>query len=730
MVILVNLLVSLAIIFLGYSSYKARSSALENKLFLYLCIAIGTWSFVASSEELTSIQYHELAVKTDFALAPLIGLFFFLFLREYRSGRGSIQIKTAVLTSIPPLALTILTYSGLVVKYTDTLVQQPLFILYALTMIGYVGAGIISAQKNYRTLKKHDKKKVRVFFSGLTVSAVFSILFTLILPRFSDYPGLYRIGIWSILIFVISTAFSMAVYKLFDVRVVIKRTLVFSFLLSGIFIAYAVIANLVARLVTKDFAPAQTLSIDNLTQNVIVAFAISLGFGPVRKWFEEKTDKFLFKKEYEQQTVLKALSTKLNEVVDLDEALEAIMRQLTDVFHLNHAVTFFFQPGEEGHLVIKRIKHIGHHSPKKLFLDNDDSIIHYFRDNNSVLLIDGFTRDLESEESLINKKYRAPFITGDYIRDHAVKASILKKLVRLDASAVIPLKIENQLVGLILLSNKKSDDLFSNEDYVLMELVAEQAISAIQKAKLWEGDQMKTEFVSIASHELLTPISAIEGYLSMILDENLGEVDDEARKYLTNVYSSAKRLSALIKDLLSVSRIESGKMKFASQQLDVVKLVAEAQAQLLFTAKGKGLTVDVAPAKNIPLVWADQDRAMQVIVNLLSNAIKYTPDGSIKVHVEHESRSGFVSISVKDTGLGMTHEQMSHLFQKFYRIATPDTTNIQGTGLGLYITKTIVEKMGGKIKVSSTAGKGSTFTFTLPIFKVEDATPLTQESAA
>jgi signal transduction histidine kinase len=329
--------------------------------------------------------------------------------------------------------------------------------------------------------------------------------------------------------------------------------------------------------------------------------------------------------------------------------------------------------------------------------------------------------ELEREKLLIERKREKQ--TGDFVRQHAIKQAVYKKLESLDAAVVIPLHLNNQPLGLVILSDKLNGEGYHQQDMALLDVVGGQAISSIQKAKLYEGDQMKSEFVSIASHELLTPISAMEGYLSMILDEGIGKVDPQAREYLSKVYTSAKRLSLLIKDLLSVSRIESGKMKVESQQLDMVKMVTDTIDQLRFMAKDKGLElIFEAPTKPLPPVWADPDRTMQVMVNLVSNSIKYTRQGTVTISFDVDKHQGTFKTSVTDSGIGLSKSAQKHLFNKFYRVDSPETTGIIGTGLGLYITKSIIEKMGGTISCKSTEGKGSTFSFTLPLFKVETST--------
>jgi signal transduction histidine kinase len=392
------------------------------------------------------------------------------------------------------------------------------------------------------------------------------------------------------------------------------------------------------------------------------------------------------------------------------------MQTIVRVLHLRHSVTYVFQRGEENTFAIKRVKQVGYDTEARLLLEDRDFTVVYFSEHPATVQVQDLAMEMERQKELLRKN-PDPELT----RQNAILQAVVQKLVSLEIAVVVPLHLNGQPIGLILLSEKLNGEGYHSGDLGLLEVVGGQAISSIQKAKLYEGDQMKSEFVSIASHELLTPISAIEGYLSMILEEGIGQVDPQARDYLTKVFTSAKRLSLLIKDLLSVSRIESGKMKIDPQQLDMNKMVTDTIDQLRFMASDKGLQLDFTRVDGLPPVWADPDRTMQVMVNLVSNAIKYTPKGNVTITVKADGK-GFVTTAVKDTGLGMTKDAMKHLYTQFYRVDTPETAGIGGTGLGLYITKSIIEKMGGTISVSSEPNEGTTFSFVLPLFKVETST--------
>lgn len=230
---------------------------------------------------------------------------------------------------------------------------------------------------------------------------------------------------------------------------------------------------------------------------------------------------------------------------------------------------------------------------------------------------------------------------------------------------------------------------------------------AVLYRKIKEVDQMKDEFISIASHELRTPLTAIKGYTSLIIDGTFGTFDNkDMNESLQRIMISAKRLEELVEDLLNVSRLEQGRLSMKKTNIDVEPVIDEIVSQLSITAEEKNLKLVYKKSKEKPpLVCADTERLKQVLINLIGNSIKYTETGSVTVTTE--TKDGKLRVKVTDTGIGISPEAQKRLFQKFYRVQNDKTEKIQGTGLGLWITKQLVELMGGNIYFESIEGQGT-----------------------
>ena len=256
-----------------------------------------------------------------------------------------------------------------------------------------------------------------------------------------------------------------------------------------------------------------------------------------------------------------------------------------------------------------------------------------------------------------------------------------------------------------------------NELRLLQDQLARQNLElTAANAELRHLDEIKSMFVSVAAHELRTPLSPISGYVEMLLDEDFGPLTDNQREPLEAVKRSAHRLLTITNSLLDVTRIEAERVDLVLQPTNLPALVeivvTEFWSQL--EAKTQRLTLHAPP--DLPPALCDEARAVQIIGNLLSNASKYTPQGGqVRVGVATAEEEGFLQISVADTGVGISTEDQEKLFMRFFRAESAALTQASGAGLGLYITRSLVERHGGRIWFESEPDKGSTFYVTFPI---------------
>ncbi len=235
-----------------------------------------------------------------------------------------------------------------------------------------------------------------------------------------------------------------------------------------------------------------------------------------------------------------------------------------------------------------------------------------------------------------------------------------------------------------------------------------------------EVDRMKDDFVSMVSHELRTPLAAIKGATDNLLEGIAGELNQIGKDSLLISKRNIDRLGRLISDLLDISRIEAGKIQLNKQMVDIKVIALDVVALFKTMTAQKNIKLDVKFADNIPEIEIDSDKIIQVITNLLGNAVKFTPKGG-NIDLEVILKDNFIQIDVSDSGIGIPQQDLNRVFDKFYQVTRADAKDRpKGTGLGLPISKGIVEKHGGKIWAESEIGKGSKFIFTLPAYSIKE----------
>ena len=250
-------------------------------------------------------------------------------------------------------------------------------------------------------------------------------------------------------------------------------------------------------------------------------------------------------------------------------------------------------------------------------------------------------------------------------------------------------------------------------------------------SKELSDNREQAEFISTASHEMRTPVASIEGYLGLALNPATATIDARAKSFLEKAHENTQHLGQLFQDLLDITKAEDGRLKNEPIVLDATEFARDIWEGLKPKAENKGLEYVFMPDHNatgektimpVFFIHADRDHLHEVLNNLFENAIKYTPSGTVAVNVTGDNDS--VQISVKDSGIGIPAEDLPHLFQKFYRVDNSETREINGTGLGLFLSRKLTESIGGKLTVESEYKKGSVFTVKLPRITRENAESL------
>ena len=292
----------------------------------------------------------------------------------------------------------------------------------------------------------------------------------------------------------------------------------------------------------------------------------------------------------------------------------------------------------------------------------------------------------------------------------------------------VPLMREGRALGGILLRRSQVQP-FTEKQINLLKTFADQAAIAIENVRLFNeiqdtsrqleiANQHKSEFLANMSHELRTPLNAVIGFSEVLQQGMVGELNEKQTEYINYIHTSGSHLLSLINDILDLSKVEAGRMELDLTHFSVPMAIENALTLIKERATRHGLTLESALDPAVAEIDADERKFKQILLNLLSNAVKFTPDGG-RITVATRELNGTVEVSVNDTGIGIAPEDFEAVFEEFRQVGQDAERSAQGTGLGLALTKKFIELHGGRIWLTSTVGKGSTFTFTLPVSQPE-----------
>jgi signal transduction histidine kinase len=292
-----------------------------------------------------------------------------------------------------------------------------------------------------------------------------------------------------------------------------------------------------------------------------------------------------------------------------------------------------------------------------------------------------------------------------------------------DHQVVIPMRREASVIGLFVLESIGT----SQEDLAFLSRLSDHAAIAISNAQLYEqvqrADLAKSDFVSLVAHELKNPMTSIKGYTELLAAGAVGPVNDMQANFLKTIRSNTERMSTLVSDLNDNSKIEAGRLRLDFKSVEVSELVDEVMRSTKRQLEDKNQGVEMDLPRELPKVWGDRTRLGQVLTNLISNANKYTPEGGALFigaepspnHWDPEGASRVIHVWIRDNGIGIGPEDQQRIFEKFFRSEDPKAREAPGAGLGLNITRSLVEMQGGRIWFESQLGQGTTFHFTVPV---------------
>jgi K+-sensing histidine kinase KdpD len=418
----------------------------------------------------------------------------------------------------------------------------------------------------------------------------------------------------------------------------------------------------------------------------LLATEIAVALETTRRWEEAQ-------KRIAQIELVNEVAEDLTSTLDLEELLHAAAETIRKAFtYLDVSIFLVDKPKSEAFLVARAGTHADF-LPRDYRQSTGVGIVGWAITNNQRVIVN----DVASDPRYIHHTYSET-----------------------RSEMAIPIRVEHEIVGVLNVEDVRIHA-FDETDAVVLETLCDQIGSAIKNAQLFERlkrsnakltelDRMKTDFLGIVSHDFRSPLASI--VLAAKALQKRPEQTDSQRltEYLQVIVDQATKLIHLAEDTLSVTKLESGALNYMFNMVNLERLVKDAAA-MVNLSKRHSLTYEIDP--QVAFVKGDQSKLRQVLQNLLSNAVKYSPaGGQITLRAKNHSAE-YMVVAVKDEGIGIPEDQQVKLFQKFSRVESPETKEIRGSGLGLWICKEIVRAHGGNIWIDSTPGKGSTFAFTL-----------------
>ncbi len=553
---------------------------------------------------------------------------------------------------------------------------------------------------------------VTVLYTVIIASA-WGAMFNVILPITTNSQYFISLGLLTVDIFAIGFMLSIVRGKLLDIKLYAVRTVAYILSLATLAAIYVIAAVYVSRWLFGVNAPTERTVL-----NAGLALVLAFIFQPIRQFFDHFTNRLFFRDNYNSDRFFARLSALLTSTTDLKILLHQAADEISQTLKAGYGQFFVY---DKTQYVTAGLVQVRHRLSAK---------------------------DARTVDAYVAAQGNYPIVTALLDDQNEIR----KLLVRHNVAIALPLQRgDGQMIGYCLLGEHLSGN-YARRDIRALHTISNELVIAIQNAlsvqevkelnetlqqrideatkelrasnaQLQKLDEAKDEFVSMASHQLRTPLTSVKGYISMVLEGDAGKISDAQKHLLSEAFTSSERMVHLINDFLNVSRLQTGKFMVDRRAIDLAKVTSQEVDSLKTTADARDLKLKFRKPAYFPTLYIDEGKIRQVIMNFIDNAIYYSREYSI-ITVQLAVVDGDAVLTVYNEGIGVPESEQAHLFTKFFRAANARKQRPDGTGVGLYLAKKVITAHGGSMVFESIKDEGTTFGFRLPIKKLSVPPPV------
>lgn len=710
----INILIVSGLLLLAFVSLLRRGyKYYANRLFAVLSILVSLWIISNSLSNSIDLSYNIVLIancivmSSSFAVGILLMQFIVSLVKSKKLDEIvrilSILLWIICMLSFTPLVVADIESQGSVYA----IIFGPLIWLYSIGTIAILGIIAFSIFYGLRHGHGLEKRQIKTVGVGLTFALPLVMLFSFVIPSVTGEFSVTEFSITPLIISVISLYYGAVKHRLFDIKLAAVRTLTYILSLATLSVIYYYVAYLVS-LVFFQGRVDSSVSINPI--NIGLALVLAFIFQPVKKFFDKVTNSIFYKDNYNTDDFFAKLNNTLTQTTEIRSLLTKVSYIVSDTLKADQAFFFVYTNADGQYLTAGTENHS--RLPK-----HDAILVEQECGGKDDVIVESLL-----EESDVTKRM---------MLSHKIEV-------------ILPLIEDSSVVGYFCLGEHKTSG-YTNRDIKVLDTISNELIVAIKNAlaveeireinrtlqqrinnatrelrstnaTLRQLDKVKDEFISIASHQLRTPLTSVKGYLSMVLEGDAGKVNKTQRQLLSEAFLSSERMVRLINDFLNVSRIQTGKFIIDRTPTELSTVVEQEIESLKPNAAARGMKLIYRKPKKFPTLNIDEGKMRQVIMNFADNAIYYSHDNtSINIKLSVEKNDAV--FTVKDTGIGVPRADRGRLFSKFYRAGNARKQRPDGTGVGIYLAKKVVDAHQGQIIFESVEGKGSNFGFRLPIDK-------------